>query len=442
MAEDNRSYRPRYDSRGAHDADAYDRGRGRYDDRYRGDDDRRYDDRAPPRGRSNPPHDSYRAYDDRREHHYERDSRRGYDERDRDYRYDDRRPVRDDRGPPPGAYDSRGRFGRESGGEPTTTAAKRRDEVEPPPPRFGAVPTRRPNAKTSDTREVLASKWMEKNAASGGGHRTNSEKMRREIFIGNLVSGQIGATSMCELFNDVLKKMAPEACHEIGVNVPPVLSIVMDAAQKFAFVELRTAKLANAALGLDQIHVMGRPLKIGRPAGYFEDPDEVREVLDMKYVLPAPEKVESVYKELDERKRQADLRRHVDVIEVVPPPPRDDDRTASTAVTKCVCIENMVDVRALLSARERKELRYDVEDALEDTRAEFKTSMRVVVPTPTDRDITASIPSRAYVRFDDVRGARAAFDLMHGRAYAGRTVAARFVSAEEFDDVDKKKTKI
>ena len=451
MADDNRSHRPRYDAR---DDDAYDRGRARYDDRYRGGDDRRYDDRAPPsRGRSNPPHrqDAYRPYDDRREY-YDRDSRRGYDARDRDERYDDRRSGRDDRGAPPAAHEPRGRFGRASGEPASTSSERRRDDDAPMPPRFGVGATRRRDAKTSDSREVLASKWLEQNAASGAGRRANSEKMRREILVGNLVSGQIGATSMCELFNDVLKKIAPEACHAIGTNVPPVLSIVMDAAQKFAFVELRTAKLANAALGLDQIHVMGRPLKIGRPVGYFEDPDEVREVLDVKYVLPAPEKVESVYEELDARGK-AESNAHAEALERakkisasvgnvadahadVPssplPPSRDDDRAASTAVTEYVCLENMVDAKALLSARERKELRYDVEDEC----AKFGRSIRVIVPTPSERDIATGVPSKAYVRFDDARGARDAFDLMHGRTFASRTVSARFVRAEEFDAVD------
>jgi len=313
-------------------------------------------------------------------------------------------------------------------------------------------------SRASEQREVLASKWLEQNAHHPlAGNRGNSEKMKREIYVGNLVSGQIGATTMCDMFNEVLRKMAPEACHAIGVNVPPVLSIVMDAAQKFAFVEMRSAKLANAALGLDQIHVMGRPLKIGRPAGYFEDPDEVREVLDLAYVLPAPEKVESVYKALDAR-RDAEALAKAEAVErarrisesvahAVPPPtmtppplpstPHSSVRRADAgehAPSEYVCLENMVDAKILQSARERKELRYDVEDEC----AQFSSSIRVVVPTPTDRDIAHGAPSKAYVRFDRVDAARAAYELMRGRAFAGRVVSARFVTASEFDAVDRR----
>ena len=78
------------------------------------------------------------------------------------------------------------------------------------------------------------------------------EKLKREIVIGNLVSGQIGATSLCELLNDLLKKVVPEACQAVG-NLPPVLSIVMDAGQRYAHLQLRSAALATAALGLDQM---------------------------------------------------------------------------------------------------------------------------------------------------------------------------------------------
>ena len=36
------------------------------------------------------------------------------------------------------------------------------------------------------------------------------EKLKREIVIGNLVSGQIGAASLCELLNGLLKKVSVE----------------------------------------------------------------------------------------------------------------------------------------------------------------------------------------------------------------------------------------
>ena len=167
--------------------------------------------------------------------------------------------------------------------------------------RFGGA-ARRPDPRDAATREALASRWMEKNAnGTAKVSDYNAEKLRREIYVGNLVSGQIGATTLCELLNDVLKKIVPEACHAVG-KLPPVLSIVMDSAQKYASLEMRSSALATAALGLDQMHVLGRPLHITRPAGYFDDPDAKRQVLNVEHVLPAPEKLQQVYDHLDARK--------------------------------------------------------------------------------------------------------------------------------------------
>ena len=167
--------------------------------------------------------------------------------------------------------------------------------------RFGGA-ARRPDPRDAATREALASRWLEKNAnGTAKVSDYNAEKLRREIYVGNLVSGQIGATTLCELLNDVLKKIVPEACHAVG-KLPPVLSIVMDSAQKYASLEMRSSALATAALGLDQMHVLGRPLHITRPAGYFDDPDAKRQVLNVEHVLPAPEKLQQVYDHLDARK--------------------------------------------------------------------------------------------------------------------------------------------
>ena len=156
-----------------------------------------------------------------------------------------------------------------------------------PPPRFGAQ-ARRSDQRSTETREALASRWLEQNANNQ--RRVSDatmEKLKREIVIGNLVSGQIGATSLCELLNDLLKKVVPEACQAVG-NLPPVLSIVMDAGQRYAHLQLRSAALATAALGLDQMHVLGRPVHVNRPDGYFENQDEPRSILDVAHVLLRP----------------------------------------------------------------------------------------------------------------------------------------------------------
>ena len=255
--------------------------------------------------------DARRRGDDARERWDARwDARRarGDDDRARERRWAGRdEDARGDAGPGP-RRDARGRDdGRDGDGRAERDGtmggaeATARGSGERGGARFGGA-ARRPDPRDAATREALASRWMEKNAnGTAKVSDYNAEKLRREIYVGNLVSGQIGATTLCELLNDVLKKIVPEACHAVG-KLPPVLSIVMDSAQKYASLEMRSSALATAALGLDQMHVLGRPLHITRPAGYFDDPDAKRQVLNVEHVLPAPEKLQQVYDHLDARK--------------------------------------------------------------------------------------------------------------------------------------------
>jgi splicing factor U2AF subunit len=275
----------------------------------------------------------------------------------------------------------------------------------------------------------------------------NTEKLKREIYISNLQSGQIGATALCELMNDVMKKIVPQACHAVG-NLPPVLSIVMDTQQKFAFMTMRSEELATAALGLDQMYVLGRPLKISRPAGYFDDPDAKRKVLDTEYVLPAPGKLDEMYAALEAKATgtmttSAVAAQKEEDLPSSPPLPtlsvrassEDAAPSASSASTEYLCLENMVNIRDLLSGRERKELRYDIEDEC----ARFGRVIRVVVPTPSDEEVENRAMSKAYVYFERATSAEGAFALMHGRAFGGRRVEARYISAKEFSAVDVKR---
>ena len=299
---------------------------------------------------------------------------------------------------------------------------------------------RRPDPRDAATREALASRWLEKNAnGTAKVSDYNAEKLRREIYVGNLVSGQIGATTLCELLNDVLKKIVPEACHAVG-KLPPVLSIVMDSAQKYASLEMRSSALATAALGLDQMHVLGRPLHITRPAGYFDDPDAKRQVLNVEHVLPAPEKLQQVYDHLDARKIEESKSKD-EAIERAKKMAASVSESAVQAAaptpaeaTEYLCLENMVDVKTLLSARERKELRYDIEDEC----GKCGKVVRVVVPTPSDDEVERKAASRAYVYFARVGSAESAHKVMHGRKFGGRIVQARYIEASEFEAFDKK----
>ena len=368
-----------------------------------------------------------RAVDERR-----REDGRGWTGRDED--------ARASAGPGPGAGPRRDGWGRDGWererGRFGNDGARREDRGGE---RFGGH-ARRPDPRETATREALASRWLEKNAnGTAKVSDYNAEKLRREIYVGNLVSGQIGATTLCELLNDVLKKIVPEACHAVG-KLPPVLSIVMDSAQKYASLEMRSSALATAALGLDQMHVLGRPLHITRPAGYFDDPDAKRQVLNVEHVLPAPEKLQQVYDYLDARKIEESKSKDEAIERAKKMAVSVSESVAHAAApttaeaTEYLCLENMVDVKTLLSARERKELRYDIEDEC----GKCGKVVRVVVPTPSDEEVERKAASRAYVYFARVGSAESAHKVMHGRKFGGRIVQARYIEASEFEAFDKK----
>ncbi|CEF99661.1 Nucleotide-binding, alpha-beta plait [Ostreococcus tauri] len=320
--------------------------------------------------------------------------------------------------------ESGGRFGRrdEGGGGRDERDARERTSPDEERRRFGGAP-RRPHAREVETREALAEQWLESRAVTYERSRNaDSERARREVHVGNLVSGQIGATTLCELMNIVLQKIVPEACRAVG-GLPPVLSIIMDTHQKYARLEMRSAALATAALGLDQMHVVGRPLHITRPSRYFDDPEEKRSVLDVKYVLPAPERLAEVNAELDKRGTAA----------TAPKTETSDyakkEETRADASTEYLCLENMVDIAVLRSGRERKDLQYDVEDEC----SKCGRVVRVFVQSPRDEDIKQNTVSRVFVQFERTSSSESAYKMMQGRTFGGRTVTARYMNATEFD---------
>ena len=161
--------------------------------------------------------------------------------------------------------------------------------------------------------------------------------------------------------------------------------------------------------------------------------------------MPAPTKVQDVYAALEDKKNSEEKTR-LDALERA----KKIQQTLSAAVdarnereamapqkppTAHLRLRNMVDVKVLLSARERKELRYDIEDEC----GKCGKVIRVIVPTPSDEDVAAQTPSEAYVRFEDTRDAEKAHAMMDGRKFGGRTVESRYIDAEEFDKVEKRK---
>jgi splicing factor U2AF subunit len=95
------------------------------------------------------------------------------------------------------------------------------------------------------------------------------QKLQRELFIGNTTP---------EMTADYLKEFIGNAMLQVGLADPkygpgnPILSCRVSG--KFAFVEVRSAEEAAAALNLNNIPCMGTALRVGRPSKYTGPPDQ------------------------------------------------------------------------------------------------------------------------------------------------------------------------
>eukprot|EP00471_Norrisiella_sphaerica_P013280 CAMPEP_0184504570 /NCGR_PEP_ID=MMETSP0113_2-20130426/52536_1 /TAXON_ID=91329 /ORGANISM="Norrisiella sphaerica, Strain BC52" /LENGTH=518 /DNA_ID=CAMNT_0026894223 /DNA_START=208 /DNA_END=1764 /DNA_ORIENTATION=+ len=79
-------------------------------------------------------------------------------------------------------------------------------------------------------------------------------KKAREIYVGNIMVG-VTSEQLVQLFDQAL-----------GPNV--VVGCSMNESGKFCFIEFKTAETATKALSLNGMDLVGRPLRVGRPAGY------------------------------------------------------------------------------------------------------------------------------------------------------------------------------
>ncbi|EDQ87428.1 uncharacterized protein MONBRDRAFT_33340 [Monosiga brevicollis MX1] len=227
----------------------------------------------PPRSERRSP--SPGAYSRDRDRDYDRDYERrrphredDYDRRSRDYDRD-RDRSRD--------YDRDRSYDRDSERRPSedgsgTERRRRRFDAQPTPEGRAiahammtnpAAATAMVNSMGADPsqRSILQhSSVMMQSSGMGG------DRKQRELYIGNLLTGVVTEPVLREFLNAGLSIVCatPE-------TTPPVVKVDMSNEGRFAFVEFRTAELANAALCLDKFDLMGRCINVGRPKGYIAD---------------------------------------------------------------------------------------------------------------------------------------------------------------------------
>ena len=68
-----------------------------------------------------------------------------------------------------------------------------------------------------------------------------------QVYVGNLVAGQVTEEALRQLFNSTMMAAFPNA---MTPGVDPVVNVSMHSEGRYAFVELRTPEMATAALQL------------------------------------------------------------------------------------------------------------------------------------------------------------------------------------------------
>ena len=95
-----------------------------------------------------------------------------------------------------------------------------------------------------------------------------SGRKQRELYVGNLCVGVVTGDMLKEFFSSILTQ-----CEGYQPAMgPPVCVVQLSGEGKFAFVEFRDELIAVTALQLDKVELAGRPLNVGRPAGYQPAP--------------------------------------------------------------------------------------------------------------------------------------------------------------------------
>jgi len=89
----------------------------------------------------------------------------------------------------------------------------------------------------------------------------------------------------------------------------------------------------------------------------------------------------------------------------------------------------MVPARELTQQTEREEFKEDVREEC----AKCGIIDDMVVPPPPHEAVSEDHPGRVYVKFQAEFAARAAREMLNGRVFDGRTVAASLASDVEFD---------
>ena len=324
--------------------------------------------------------------------------------------------------------------------------------------------------RTQNQRQNMAQQWLQSNGYEETQKQNEILRKRREVYVGNLIQGVVTPNILADVFNAVLKKVAPELCaREIAGN--PVVNVIMDSLGQFGFVELRCFEMAQIALRFDKIDVCGRPMNVGRPKGYIEDPkigddcpeDVVDNMVEFGGALNDYE-AEQKKKEMEKAKaamaaaaaakiaakmkkknngntEEEEQQKEKPATAFVEEKPVNADENRMKSVN--IRLENLISLDEVEAAEKKDKdgaetlLEQLLQDCLEECEASIGMVMAVAVPTPTSEVFSDPIlrngGARCYVKFDREEVAEEGVIKMNGREFDKNIVRATIVSDEEFE---------
>eukprot|EP00977_Amphora_coffeiformis_P002893 scaffold546_cov163-Amphora_coffeaeformis.AAC.8 len=227
------------------------------------------------------------------------------------------------------------------------------------------------------------------------------EKMSRELFIGNTTP---------EMTEVVLRDFLGNAMNQVGLSTQPGNPIhACRVSGKFAFVELRSAAEATAALNLNNIPFMGVALRVGRPSKWTGPPDHTGNWEDIlaKYMagqIPATTTTAAA------------------ATTAAPPPPPPPGPPPS----RVVMLTNMLSAEDLENPDEYNDLLLDIREECQ----QFGTLLQVIIP-PKRGD-----PGylRVFLEYQAAADATKALQALEGRTFNGQQVVARYYDPQQFAD--------
>ena len=309
--------------------------------------------------------------------------------------------------------------------------------------------------RNAQNRLNMAQQWLQSNGYEETQKQNEILRKRREVYVGNLIQGVVTPNILADVFNAILKKVAPKLCErEVAGN--PVVNVIMDSQGSFGFVELRCFEMAQIALRFDKVDVCGRPMNVGRPKGYIEDPrvgdDCPQEVVDSMVEFGGSlddDEAKAKEKELAKAKAAAAAAAAAKIAAKMKTTTTVENfrkkKKNESALLKSVNmrLENLLSLDEVEAAEKKDKdgaeaiLEQLLQTCLEECEQTVGMVMALAVPTPTqdvfDNPELRKGGARCYVKFDSEAVAEKGVSKMNGREFGvDNVIKASLVTDEEF----------